>query len=311
MIDPNYVGFWRFDENNILLEPWENQDTQDGIGRNAFAYICWPNESWLKDTLMSCVKQRDDTLVQFYRYPNKGAEDMSRDHVGAIILALYINRDKDELKFILDNLPWRLSRMYQQTIDFWLWQKALKHEKFRWILSQLFYILNIFMFLFILPWNFLIRMLLGVKKVPIKELPVDYKEFTGWRWTLKKTIYPHFALFLLAWQVKVLSNSYLKSILTKLLLLESRNIGIDSILGKKLTRKKYETFQPTTSFIWSRPIDTTDEIYMSPPNKTEMLFNDLNKGMLDYFYFGIDKIFENSPDEVILQIKNQKQIICY
>lgn len=311
MIDVNYNGFWRFDNNRIILEPWESEDTQDGIGRNAFAYICWPQHQFLKETLMSCVEQRDDSLVQFYRYPGKGAEDMSRDHVGAIILALYLNRDKEELKFILDNLPWRLSRQYSQTIDFWLWQKALKLEKWRFWISQVFFLLNILIFVFIIPFNWLLRTILGIKKVPIKELPVEYVEFTGWRKKLKKVIYPHFALFLLAWQVKSLPSSFLKWLLQRLLRLESRNIVIDAILGKKLTQSDYDSFQPTTSFIWSRPIDSTDEIYMSPANETEMKFNDLNRGMLDYFWFGIDKIIENSKDRTIELIKSQQQIIHY
>lgn len=311
MLDLDYRGFWRFDQNQILLEPWETEKTQDGIGRNAFAYICWPNETWLKDTLMNCIRQRDDTFVQFYRYPRHGAIDMSRDHVGAIILALHINRDEKELKFVLDNLPWRLSRKYTQTIDFWLWQKALKWEKFRYLISNIFYALNLLIFSLIIPWNFIIRTMIGIYKVEIKDLPVEYEEFKGIRKLLKETIYPHFSLFLLSWQIKVLPDSFLKYILQRFLLLESRNIVIDSLLGKELTKERYESFQPTTSFIWSRPIDSTDEIYMKPSTEEEMRFNDLNKGMLDYLYFGIDKLVENCKDETMNQIKNQQQIIHY
>ena len=313
MLNQEYNGFWRFDSNKIILEPWENENTQDGIGRNAFAYICWPNESWLKDTLMTCVKMQDDGFIQLYRYPGKGAETMSRDHVGAIILALYLNRDAEELKIILDNLPWRLSRQYTQTIDFWLWQKSLKLEKWRYAIAQVFFILNILMFLFVIPWNFLMRSILGVYKIPIKQMnmPEDFVEFTGWKKWTDKSIYPHFSLFLLAWQIKSLPNSFLKWLLQRLLRVESRNIVIDAVLGKKLTKEDYNTFQPTTSFIWASPMDSTVRAYFAPLSEEGSRYNDLNRGMLDYLWFGIDRIIEKSKDETIDQIKNKRPIIHY
>lgn len=313
MLDITYAGFWRFDDNLILLEPWENEDSQDGIGRNAFAYICWPNQTFLKQTLLECVKMQDNGFVQLYRYPGKGADDMSRDHVGAIILALYLNKDEEELKFILDNLPWRISRKYTQTIDFWLWQKALRLKKWRYLISQLFFILNLIMFLFVIPWNFLMRQILGIYKIPIKQMnmPEEFVEFTGWRKWAEKSIYPHFSLFLLAWQIKSLPNGILKWILQRLLRVESRNIVIDAVLGKKLTKEDYETFQPTTSFIWASPMDSTVRAYFAPMSEEQSKFNDLNKGMIDYLYFGIDKIIENSKIETLNQIKSQQQIIHY
>ena len=89
MINKSYLpGFWYFDENGMLLERDWSDGKGDSVGRNAFAYICWPNETWLKDTILQCVKMGDDGFVQFYRYPGKGGDTMSRDHVGAILLAL-------------------------------------------------------------------------------------------------------------------------------------------------------------------------------------------------------------------------------
>lgn len=313
MINVAYNGFWRFDHNLILLEPWEIDNSQDGIGRNAFAYICWPHLAFLKDTLLSCIKERDDTFLQFYRYPGKGADTMSRDHVGAIILAFYINRDEEELKWILDNLPWRLSRKYTQTIDFWLWQKSLKHKKFRFWISQLFFILNILMFFVILPLNWLIRKILRVKQYEIKDLnfPTNSKKFKKWERWLSKLIYPHFALFLLVWQIKILPNCFLKTLLQKMLLIESKNFVLDHLLGKEMSEEDYNSFQPTTGFIWGASMDNLIETYMAPANDTEMKFNDLNQGMLDYLWFNTDKIIENSKNETFSRIKNGEQIIHY
>lgn len=312
----NGKTFWFFDENQMILErlPWENNagGKGDASGRNAFAYICWPNQTWLKQTFMQCVKQQDDTFVQFYRYPNEGADSMSRDHVGAIILALYINRDYEELDWILNNLPFRLSRKYTQTIDFWCWQKALKFRNTikGSIFGNLFLVINLLMFTFVVPYNWIVRKILGIRQVNFydAEPQLNFFEKGSWKWKLNKTIYPHFALFLLAWQVKTMQSSWLRLIVQRLLRCDSGNLVIDAVLGKKITKEQYEAFEPLTSFIWARRLESTDDVFIVPNENEE---NDLNKGMLDYLYFGIDKIMSEYDDKIIASIKNQKPIIDY
>ena len=125
---------------------------------------------------------------------------------------------------------------------------------------------------------------------------------------MNKICYPHFALFLLAWQVKVLPESIFKWILQKLLSIESRNIVIDAVLGKQIDKIKYI---PTTSFIWSRRMDNFDDILLRKMSDEESAYNDLNRCMIDYLYFGIDRIMLESPHEIIRSIKNKNQIITY
>lgn len=313
MLNPNYSrSFWYFDSNEMLLERlgYGDDGKGDSVGRNAFAYICWPNAPFLKESILRCIKMGDDGYLQFYRYPGKMADTMSRDHVGAIILAFYINRDEEELKWILDNLPWRISRKYSQTIDFWLWQKSIKWKSF-WS-AQLFYLINILFFLIVIPWNFLIRKIIGIKKIDLDNDPkfIKFQEKT-WKWYLWKTIYPHFALFLLAWQIKILPGSRLKWILQKLLLLESVNVVIDAVLGKKISKEEWTEFKPTTSFIWSRRMENVDDIMLRRMTEEESVANDLNRGMLDYLYFQIDKIMLEFDDEIVEKIKNGEEIIQY
>lgn len=311
MLDRSYTqSFWYFDGKDILREQTSDGGIGDSSGRTAFAYICFPNESFLKDAILKCVGVRDDSFVQFYRYPGFGAETMSRDHVAAIILALYINRDYDELDFILHNLPWRLSRKYRQTIDFWLWQKTLKNRKTKfeyWSLSSIFLLLTFVQFCFVIPWNWLIRLIIGVKKIdPHKYV---YRQPSKWKLILYKAVYPHFALFTLAWQIKTMPGSILKWVVQKLLLIESANIVIDAVLGgRKVNPNDYIG---TTSFIWSRRIDSFDNIMMRPMSPDESRFNDINQAMIDYLYFGIDRIMMKSPEQLTRSIKNNSQIITY
>jgi len=311
--------FWHFDENRMLKEghnAWESPDGGDTVGRNAFMYIFHPNEAWLKDTLMSCIKIRDDGMVQFYRYPNLGAETMSRDHVSAIILALYINRDYAELKLILDNLPLQLSRRYWQTVDFWLWQKALDAEINqkpikRFILRELFFGLNLIMFAVTMPWNFIIRTLLSVKTIEPREI----NEFNGsteskWKqWIYQKLLYPQFSLYNTAWMVRSLKPQ--GSFLATILKLEARNAVIKAILGNEITNDEYESYTPISGFQWAGVLDQYIDQIPRKLDADEVKFNDLTKANLDYFYFGLDKIMLNSHDKIIEKIKTNHPLIFY
>lgn len=292
-----------------MEEPWSQGDS---VGRNAFMYIFHPDQTWLKDSIMQCVRQRDDTLIQCYRYPGLGADTMSRDHVSAIILALYINRDKEELKWVLDNLPWRLSRKYVQTVDFWLWQKALKHSSLKWWISQIFYLINIVLFLLILPWNFLLRTILSVKRTETKDTdPAIYKERSKmWRFWYN-LIYPHFAIYNLCWQIRTLSPSFLQLILIELVKLECRNFVLKAILGRKITDEEYQSYIPVSGFQWAGSSDNGGDRPGRKLVEPEYRFNDLTKSNLDYFYFGIDRIMFDGKDEIIKKIKLNQNIIFY
>jgi hypothetical protein len=318
VLNRNYKeSFWAFDDNGILLEdrlaPWSKGDS---IGRNAFAYIFWPNDPLLKNTLLSCVKTRDDGYVQFYRYPNEGADTMSRDHVSAIILALYINRDREELIYILDNLPLQLSRRYWQTADFWLWQKALradlKEKKISyWIFKRLFLLLNLLMFVVVVPWNFFMRKILGVKRYDVSEIPTrEFKLWTGARrWMYQKLLYPHFALYNLAWMVRTLKAE--NGLLSLLLKIEAQNFVIKAVLGRKINQKEYDSYMPTNGFQWAGVFDNGVDRVPRLLTEEEVKYNDIMKGNLDYLYYGMDKIMLNYHDNVVNAIKENKNLINY
>lgn len=306
--------FWFFDENLMLLEQgWQSANGGDAVGRNAFMYIFHPDQSWLKETLLACIKTRDDSFVQMYRYPNRGADTMSRDHVSAIIIALFINRDWVELEWVLDNLPLQLSRRYWQTPDFWLWQRALKARieqkplKYR-ILRQLFFLTVMVQFVLILPWNWLIRSLVRVKKIKIGS---EFQPLTGWRkWAYQKLIYPHFALYNMAWQNLTLKlNPH--SILARMLRLEAQNPVIKAILGREITQEEYDGFVSTNTFQWAGTHDTGVDREVRELKPSERKFNDINKSNLDYFWFGIDKIMLNGKERLVAEIKHGNNIIFY
>lgn len=314
----SYSGFWRFDELDICLEPWEINNTQDGLGRNAFLYINYPNQKWLKESLLRCIKQRDDSFIQFYRYPEKGADHQSRDHVAAVILALYLNHDWKELEFILDNLPWRISRRYSQTIDFWLWQRTLRFEikqkhRIKNLLSYTWLFLILLQSVLVVPINFIIRKLLHIRVLNLEDFPNDnVQQFKGsLKKILSKLIYPQFSLFTLTFQLKTIKKGSIINKLIRMILYQDINKENNLVLNYLLTNNpitttQYNKYKGLTSFIWSRRLDTTDEVYINKMNQSQKQYNDINKSMLDYCYLQLDKIIENK--HLIETIKNDKNI---
>lgn len=311
---------WFFNEKQILLESrawWGDYGKGDSVGRTAFAYITYPNERWLKDAILQCVKQRDDTYVQFYRYPNEGADTMSRDHVGAIILALWINQDWSELDWILDNIPLRLSRRYRQTLDFWLWIQCLKAirkgKKYAKILCNIFYFTNILLFLVTIPWNWILRRILRVKTLKVEQVEVENKKLKGWEKNLSKLIYPSFALFLLCWQVRILPESGVKGLLKDLLLMdvERENVVLRALLGAQITQEEYSSFKSINAFRWSIRYDRLCNIEPKLISEYEVRFNDINQDMLDYVYYGLDKIVIDMDPKLLERIKNNQSLIFY
>ncbi len=322
MINKAHNGFWRFDELDICLEPWEKNNTQDGLGRNAFLYINYPNQKWLKESLFKCIKQRDDSFIQFYRYPGKGADHQSRDHVAGVILALYLNKDWKELEFILDNLPWRISRRYTQTIDFWLWQRTLRFELkqkhgIKNLLSYTWLFLILLQSALVIPINFIIRKLLNIRVLNLEDFPNEnVQQFKGsLKKILSKLIYPQFSLFTLTFQLMTIKKGSLINKLIRKILIQDinkkNNLVLNYLLSNKpITTTQYNRYKGLTSFIWSRRLDTTDEVYINKMNDNEKQSNDINQSMLDYCYFQLDKILYVFP-HTFEKFKHDKNILDY
>lgn len=288
----------------------------DSSGSTAFVYILNPNLRWIKDSILRCVKVRDDSFVQLYRYPEFGADTMSRDHVAAIILALYVNRDYAELKFILENLPWKLSRKYSQTVDFWLWHRFIyaditgswkaKH------LANAYFILNIVLMSISVPINWLIRKILRIKPVNPGETSIEILgDKSTWKRKVTKLIFPDYAMSQLIWQLRPMPKNILKKILANILLIDipKQNVVLKYLLtGKKIKPETVETFKPH-SISWFRYIDTQIDFPSWYLNKEEYEFNDLNLMMLNYCYWELDKIFIDLNPINLEKIKNNENIL--
>lgn len=310
----NKETFWYFDHNDMCLEKvGGNGGEGDSVGRNAWFYICYPHETWLKESILRCIKQRDDSYIQFYRYPDKHADTISRDHVASIILAFWINRDKEELSWILHNLPWRLSRRYTQTVDMWIWIQTLKFRGWKHhLLAQIFYLITLFQFVLIVPWNFIIRTIFGLHQIKPNEVDKPHHLLPKkWGKIIGKLLYPHYALFNLVWQVNILySGGPIKWLTNLLVSLDSKNPILKRVAGfKKLTQKDIDKYTPLSGFQWAGEINKT--LWYGLPRKLsqdETKYNDLTHSIMMYLYYGYDKIMLKYDDKLIQRIKNGEKI---
>lgn len=106
----------------------------DALYRTSLAYIAY-GDLKLKEDIMSCFRafnmmnRRDNELVQGARAPFRYCEDdFSRDQYIMAMSALYIRGDYDEVKWIADRIPFRLSRRFKMTPTLYYWTKSLSNS---------------------------------------------------------------------------------------------------------------------------------------------------------------------------------------
>jgi len=273
------------DDYGLMLSRSENWDTNpthgigDALYRTALFYIIYPNEKRLKQAIMSCFIVEKGVLT-IKRHPTINESNVSRDQIAAALIALKINGDIDELSFILNNLPIKLSNKAFQTLDFYLWQKSLLGSK---TFSFLFCLLTYLIFLFVVPFNKLVRKILGFKSVPPEQWTFPGR-MSKTKQALSKALFPPYAFFLLVWQVYVCPNNRIKKNLKKLLLLECEesNYVLRGLLGEKvITQKLIDTYQ-SRGLRWTNRLDESCLLSLNPLTQEEKQFNDLDLDLLKY-----------------------------
>jgi hypothetical protein len=58
-------------------------------------------------------------------------------------------------------------------------------------------------------------------------------------------------------------------------------------------------------------MENSDDIHLRRMEEWESEFNDLNRGMLDYLYFQVDRIMLEFDDVIVENVKKRQEIIQY
>jgi hypothetical protein len=270
--------YWDEEKEMMLIKnfkPWLSGNGEgDALWRTSIAYITYPKEKKFKKGILRAFRKKENSKYQACRCnPNFGEDDVSRDQVILAWSSLYLNNDIDELKELVLNTSFKLSKRYNQTITMWFWTKGLIGNKFAAFLGQFF--LSIELTLEVL-WNLIIKKLIKYKDYSSDELeqmmsepdpkePWHEKsesiryEFLNKKWKEKlwKWNFPGYGLHLAAWcnytGPKNIFNKYNNWLIN--IDMSQYNLLLKLLTGYDVTENEINRFKPREEWIWSSRFD--------------------------------------------------------
>jgi hypothetical protein len=313
MINLNKQNIYRFFDLNhkVFLETpreWMDQNDngkKDSLFRTSLSYISYGKKNLygypniIQKGILSCFRKyklinKKKWYYQPMRYPLcEYGDDTSRDQVIMALVSLKINNDKEILKDISLNLPYKLSRRFSMTPELWLWIRVLTLNKYKW----LFYLLFNISILISLIWGKFIDLLLGLnKKYTINELLRPTPEgnfsktlFIKYKKKLKNNPmyrfldslrYPMYSVHLSSWMIYILQDNIYKKFSQWLLSfwITDENLLLMLLNNKNVDIKKIDNYHPMYNFIWSNRFDGTDWIEILEGDSS--LYNTIDKDIL-------------------------------
>jgi len=277
---------YRWVQNNMLLErdiaPWSvgyligegKADSLLRTARGAIAYNGTEKGDNFLEGVKSCFKPDGEGGYHAWRYPvdedngtysnvpgNLPWDSVSRDQTIMAFIALAALGREDLVKEYHSGLKWRLSPMFTQTVDYWLWAKALSGN---WFWTQCFWFLSLLLMTFNIGWNKFIFWVGGLArkgKDPINgygEVPVDYDYDWGSKWTklddmIYKAQYPHFAFVQFTLQMYVLPKHPIKKLLQWMSKFNrfSHNLLVRLALEEHVAQEEIDAYVPHYGMRWN------------------------------------------------------------
>lgn len=306
--DVNAHRYFDTDLNMLFQTPYGWQEDKDNIGRGdavlrtSRAYLTWGRPE-MKQGILSCFRKfnMQDYPNSKYWYqgarcnPRHGEDDMSRDQLSGAFYALLIRGDKEECLEIIRHTPFKISRRFIMSPDFWLWTKAVQGKKMAEVLWYLFYVVTLpFTFL----WNGLVNLILGYKEINQKnyssaEVAAKHSKYNKFQKMLDRSLYPAFASHHIGWYMECLPNSFLKRCVQKILMTQTEKGNyIERLLygDKTVTQAEVDSYIPMTEYRWSSKLDGNDSASgtIPPVWDTDLVeklkINQLDKDMLIWLW---------------------------
>lgn len=284
---------YRWVQNNMLLErditPWSagylvGEGKADALlrtGRGAIAYNGTEKGDNFLEGVKSCFKPDGKGGYHAWRYPvdeDNGTfsglpaphlgptpfDSVSRDQTIMAFIALAALGRQDLVKEYHSGLKWRLSPIFTQTVDYWLWAKAVGGN---WFWTQIFWILSTILMTGNILWNKFIFWIGGLarKGDPVNfygELPPDHEytwEFTKLDNLIYKAQYPHFAFVQFTLQMYVLPKHPMKTYLQWLCKFNrfKHNLLVRLALGEEVAQDEIDAYVPHYGMRWNNRMNIT------------------------------------------------------
>jgi len=251
--------YWYKDTSGMVLVTDDPDSWRDSIGRNLDAYVAY--EEWiLVESVCQCFEGKE--LKDWQRHPTMGLSkiiDLSRDHISYALISFYISKNWTNFYYILNKLKWKVNE-YTTLCGMWLWVQTLKNSKWQY----LYYAAKIPEMSLMSMWNWLVRKVTNIKPERSQaEWDLDItRERTATQRIATKLVFPAYALHNMAWQVKILPDTWGKRLLQKIMLpmVGRHNYVVKSLLGHKLTIKELKLVNDYQSMTGSRWTTTLDEL---------------------------------------------------
>jgi len=258
------------DEHGFLLEtsrPWSgNKDDGrgDAVGRTVLAAIAYGEKDFI-DAFQSCFWIDINGRWQGIRHPEvTERKDLSRDHTFWWVLGLKYFNPTNLWKTL--KIPWRISTKFKQTIDLWLWIRAVARGGWFWRFA--YWVVGGAVFRVYLRAIQLAVLVGGFKTVPYKEFKatsvVDLTKRQRWGRKIMQ-ICPSYTVHQLAWMLTCLPEGWFKRRMQKLVLrmVEPTNYLIrllcnDTLNDYEWVASKYYT--GVDGCRWNRRMDESTNI---------------------------------------------------
>ena len=250
----------------------------DSIGTNLDAYLAYDHEPFVS-AVKSCYKlivDDEGQYVQGYRHPSLidvEYNTLSRDHILNTLILMKISNNHVFLKFISDNLRWKISDKYSFTIDLWLWMKGISGNRFAMFL---YYLIDIPIMLVSIIWNKMINLIggFGCESKQDEFVIVQNGDISKRKKYLRGLRYPLYTIAQKSYMMYASPNSFGKWLMKKICLwgVDEQNFFLRVMFGDKISREEVYSYKAMSGWRWTthlNELNDRDLHIITDPTKLE------------------------------------------
>jgi len=305
---------YRWIQNNMLLQrdvtPWSagfmvGEGKADALWRTGYGAVAYngteKGDKFLEG-IKSCFKDDGSGGIHAWRYPvdedngtfsglpgSMAFDSVSRDQTMMGFVGLAANGRQDLVKEYHDGLKWKLSDFNDQTIDYWLWCKAVGGN---WFWTQIFWILSVTLIPFSILWNnfiFWVGKLNRKKNFPGEkhnyygELPLKLYDNKNWEWNklddwIYKAQWPFYVYVQFCLQMYVMPSHPIKKFLQWVCKSHrfENNYFVRLLLEEDVTENEINSYEPRYGSRWGSRMNITsrsDSRLLEPDHYTDLNYD--------------------------------------
>jgi hypothetical protein len=313
---------YRWIQNGMLLQrditPWSpgyliGEGKADALwrtGYGAVAYNGTEKGDIFIEGIKSCFKDDGEGGIHAWRYPvdedngtfsglpsNLKFDSVSRDQTMMGFVGLAANGRQDLVKKYHSGLKWKLSYFNDQTIDYWLWAKAVGGN---WFWVQMFWLLSAILIPVSIGWNAFIFWIGKINRKrnfndPVDgygHVPLDFTDNAGydWEWNklddyIYKAQWPFYVYVQFCLQMYVLPKHPLKSLLQWVCKAArfKDNYFVRLLLGEEVSQEEIDSYKPRYGSRWGSRMNITSRSsakLLKPEHYTDLNYDkDILEGL--------------------------------